>query len=40
MTENMNPKVMEVWLNDVLMDAEVMGIPTLYVKGDKRKAIS
>jgi hypothetical protein len=35
-----NPKVMEVWLNDILAEAQELGLKTAYLKADKTKPIS
>jgi len=32
----MNPKVMEIWLNDTLADAENIGISGCLLKSDKK----
>ena len=36
----MNPKVMETWLNDVLVDAKQLELRSCYLKSDKRKPIN
>jgi len=35
-----NPKVMEVWLNNILAEAQELGLKTAYMKPDKTKPIS
>ena len=36
----MNPKVLETWISEILMQAEAIGIPSIYWKSDKKSAIS
>lgn len=36
----LNPKVMEVWLNDILEEAQELGLKSWHLKPDKRKPIS
>ena len=35
-----NPKVMEVWLNDILSEAQDLGLKSCFLKHDKQKPIN
>ncbi|CAI2365528.1 unnamed protein product [Moneuplotes crassus] len=35
-----NPKVMEVWLNDILQEAKDLGLKSCFLKNDKKKPIN
>ena len=36
----MNPKVLETWISEILVQAEAIGIPSLYWRTEKKTALA